>query len=447
MDLSRPIHDLAARILLELIPLAADSLESNYPLLDYLGLAYKELGWSLALYPVHDDGPPRANLVVSKSAAPAVLFVAHTDTVPAGEQSLWGRNRGKPRAPVVENGHIWGLGASDNLGSIALLLAMERQGMFPDDTAIAFTADEETGGLGAKQLVEAGGVPSTVELVVVCEPTNNLVVLGEKGYIPFDLIASDVIETGHVGCFHDDSIHTILVRGQESHSARPREGSNALFDLAWLEEVQEIDGDIVLSVACAGVRNKVPAHVQIRHGREGDLVAGGTHDRIKLDKLLDFLRYLDETSEELRSVVDSRFLPPEVTLNVGALKRFENKLVFACDLRVIPGFDHESFLADLLEQARRILGTAEIRYPYPSLPPVWQELEPEFFDKMGEKLDSYGKSAYTEAAVFAINGFTAVIAGPGNLHVHRHDESISIAAFKDGAELYMDLARYGISLV
>ena len=150
MDLSRPIHDLAARILLELIPLAADSLESNYPLLDYLGLAYKELGWSLALYPVHDDGPPRANLVVSKSAAPAVLFVAHTDTVPAGEQSLWGRNRGKPRAPVVENGHIWGLGASDNLGSIALLLAMERQGMFPDDTAIAFTADEETGGLGAK---------------------------------------------------------------------------------------------------------------------------------------------------------------------------------------------------------------------------------------------------------------------------------------------------------
>ena len=109
MDLSRPIHDLAARILLELIPLAADSLESNYPLLDYLGLAYKELGWSLALYPVHDDGPPRANLVVSKSAAPAVLFVAHTDTVPAGK-TLWSRNRGKPRHQSLKMDTSGGLG-------------------------------------------------------------------------------------------------------------------------------------------------------------------------------------------------------------------------------------------------------------------------------------------------------------------------------------------------
>jgi len=40
----------------------------------------------------------------------------------------------------------------------------------------------------------------------------------------------------------------------------------------------------------------------------------------------------------------------------------------------------------------------------------------------------------------------SVIAGPGNLRVHRQDESIGIAALATGARLFSTLAAYGASL-
>lgn len=440
------IQDDATRRLLELIPLAAASQESNLPILGYLQAAFESLGWEAHRHPLRDDGPPRANLIVANHPSPRVLFVAHTDTVPPGEPLLWTRTGGLPRQPMIQDGHVWGLGASDNLGSVALLLAMARKTDLPRGVAIAFTADEETGAMGAEQLARDGTIPESIRLAIVTEPTDNRVVRGEKGYVPFDLVAHDAIDTDRPGSVPTEAVKALLVRGQESHSARPREGRNALFDTAWLDEADAVGDDVVLALECAGVRNKVPAHVLIRHAPRSAVQAGGTHDAIRLPAILRFLRRFDALSQDLAATSDDRFLPPEVTLNVGAVKRYGRALTLACDLRIVPGFDPAGFLDRLQAEARKALGHVEVRFPYRPLPPVWQDLDPGLLDAIGDQLDAHGKSAYTEAAVLATLGVSSVVAGPGNLRVHRQDESIAIAALAEGARLYSKLATYGASL-
>jgi acetylornithine deacetylase/succinyl-diaminopimelate desuccinylase-like protein len=441
------IHDDSARRLLDLIPLGAASLESNLPVIDYLQAAFNRAGWSSRRYAVRDDGPQRINLVVANSTSPRVLFCAHTDTVPAGEPALWTHTGGRPRTPTVRDGQVWGLGASDNLGSVALLLAMAVRGSLPRDVAIAFTADEESGALGAEHLVQAGGVPDSVRLAVVTEPTDNKVVLGEKGYVPFDLVAAEAIRPAQAGSVDPDQVRTLLIRGEESHSARPREGRNALFETPSLEELAAIDGDTVLSFDCCGVRNKVPGLVAVTYvPRDTFRMDAGGHDEVRLERVLDFLKGFEDLALDLASVSDDRFLPPEVTLNVGAVTRSGTNLTFACDLRFVPGFDVDAGLDRVRALASRTLGAVELRFPYRPLPPVWQELEPELNAAIGDRLDAHGKSAYTEAAVLSTLGVRSVIAGPGNLRVHRHDESIGIAALATGARLFSLLAGYGASL-
>jgi acetylornithine deacetylase/succinyl-diaminopimelate desuccinylase-like protein len=440
------IQDDAARRLLDLIPLAAASFESNVPIVGYLQAAFEAAGWSSRRFPVRDDGPPRVNLLVSNDDAPRVLFCAHTDTVPPGEARLWLHTGGRPRDPAVRDGQVWGLGASDNLGSIALLLAMAARGELPRGVAIAFTADEEAGAMGADHLARAGGVPDSVRLAVVTEPTDNRVVRGEKGYVPFDVVAHEAVDTGLPGAVEPGREIALLVRGEESHSARPREGRNALFETAWLEESVALGREVVLSLECAGVRNKVPAHVIIRHADRSALRPGGRHDEVRLHRVLDFLRRLEGLAQDLGAIADERFQPPEVTLNVGAIQRHGRALAFACDLRVVPGFDADAFLARVLAQARQALGPVDLRFPFRPLPPVWQDLDPGLHAAIGDRLDAHGKSAYTEAAVLATLGVRSVIAGPGNLRVHRQDESIGIAALATGARLFSTLAAYGASL-
>lgn len=441
------IHDDAAMRLLDLIPLGADSLESNLPVIDYLQAAFERAGWASRRFAVRDDGPLRINLVVANTTSPRVLFFAHTDTVPAGEPALWTHTGGQPRMPAIRDGRIWGLGASDNLGSVALLLAMAVRGDLPGSVAIAFTADEESGAVGAEHLVQAGGVPESVRLAVVTGPTDNMVVLGEKGYVPFDVVATEAVLPGRAGSVDPDRIRTLLVRGEESHSARPREGRNALFETPSLEELAAIDGDAVLSFDCCGVRNKVPALVAVTHApRDAIRADGGRHDEIRLHRVLDFLKGFEDLALDLATVSDDRFLPPEVTLNVGAVTRAGTRLAFACDLRFVPGFDVDAGLDRVRALALQTLGPIEFRLPYRSLPPVWQEPDPELRAAIGDRLDVHGKSAYTEAAVLSTLGVRSVIAGPGNLRVHRHDESIGIVSLATGARLFALLAGYGASL-
>jgi acetylornithine deacetylase/succinyl-diaminopimelate desuccinylase-like protein len=440
------IRQIAASETFELIGRASSSFETNLPMIRYLEERFSGLGWNVSRYPVPDDGPERCNLLCFRSPDPTVLFCAHTDTVPPGDSLPWSATGGKPRQARVQDGRIWGLGSSDNLGSIGLLIAMAQTGRLPDHAAIVFTADEEVGALGAESLLRKWSVPASLGLVVVTEPTNNLVVRGEKGYLPFDVVARNLVGPDLEGDIASDDIKVLIVLGQESHSARPADGRNALFDAAYLDDVEDVAGQTVLGIECRGVRNKVPAHVLVRYApRNAPLTSPGRHAVLNLPPVMDFLRRMHVLTEEFAGLRDERFRPPEVTLNVGAITARGKDLVFACDLRFLPGIEPRTLLDRIKDEARQTLGHVDFRFPHAPLAPVWNELDNDLLDAIGDRLDTRGKSAYTEAAVFAEAGLTAVIAGPGNLLVHRQDESIALDAFEPGADLFEALAGWGMS--
>ena len=130
---------------------------------------------------------------------PVVTLVGHLDTVPPQGNEM----------PRVDGGRVWGIGATDMKGGLAVMLelaanlpAESRRGL-----ALVFYPGEEgpiaRNGLGP--LIEWGRFPRT-DLAVVLEPT--------------DL----AVQVGCVGTINAE----VTFRGEAAHSARPWLGRNAI---------------------------------------------------------------------------------------------------------------------------------------------------------------------------------------------------------------------------
>lgn len=103
--------------------------------------------------------PGRPNLVArlpGRGRAPPLLLYGHVDVVPA-DPDAW---RHPPFEGVIRDGWLWGRGALDMKGGVAMLLTAliraRREGLVPEgDVLLAVLVDEEAGGdAGARFLTE-----------------------------------------------------------------------------------------------------------------------------------------------------------------------------------------------------------------------------------------------------------------------------------------------------
>jgi len=110
-----------------------------------------------------------------------ITLCGHIDTVRVKEED-WT----KPAFQgLIENGKMYGRGASDMKGGVAAILYaaafLKRRGIVPKKTVqLALTADEEWGYRGAKNLVDGGYFDQT-DFLIITEPSNLQVSTGEKG--------------------------------------------------------------------------------------------------------------------------------------------------------------------------------------------------------------------------------------------------------------------------
>ena len=110
-----------------------------------------------------------------------ITLCGHMDTVRVKEED-WT----KPAFQgLIENGKMYGRGASDMKGGVAAILyaaaLLKRKGIIPKKTIqLALTADEEWGYRGAKNLVD-GGYFYRTDFLIITEPSNLQVSTGEKG--------------------------------------------------------------------------------------------------------------------------------------------------------------------------------------------------------------------------------------------------------------------------
>ena len=200
--------------LAELVSISSVSSDSNFQIINFLGARAQSLGLEVQLLPYTDNrGIEKLNMLAAVGVDPRgggnvaveLALVAHTDTVPfdpfwTDALRLTGRD-----------GKLYGRGACDTKGFIAAALtAVELTDLrkLSRPLALVFTADEELGCLGAKQLAEARALSPRYS--IVGEPTSLRPMRAGKGY-----------------CLAE-----IIVRGREGHSAYPALGASAIFRAA-----------------------------------------------------------------------------------------------------------------------------------------------------------------------------------------------------------------------
>ena len=152
------------------------------------------------------------NLVGRIGSGPFVVaFDGHADTVDTGDLSLWDRN---PHSGDVEDGILYGRGASDQKGGIASAVyagALLKKAGIPDGITMYVTAtvqEEDCDGLCWQYIVNEGGLRP--DLVVITEPTSLRIYRGQRGRMEME------VHTSGISC----------------HGSAPERGINAIYKMA-----------------------------------------------------------------------------------------------------------------------------------------------------------------------------------------------------------------------
>lgn len=176
--MTSPIISLAQK----LISFDTRSHSTNLPLIECLEDELADFQLERVTY-TDMNGVEKAALAARRGpeGAPCLGLSGHLDTVPP---TGWSRD---PFAPVVENGRLYGLGATDMKGPIAAAIHAARQA--PSDSAVLLllTADEEWTKEGARRLVDESTLLRTSRPsgIVVVEPTGLIPVRGHRVDIQF----------------------------------------------------------------------------------------------------------------------------------------------------------------------------------------------------------------------------------------------------------------------
>lgn len=174
----------------------------------------RQLSEAGVAYQCYAKDPVRQSLVATignPDAERTLLYHAHIDTVPAGDESRWDW---PPFLGTVAAGRIYGRGAGDDKGSVTVQLAALRALATAEtlqDVCIkaAFVADEESGGeYGTRWLYQQGLLDC--DCLVVGEQTDNQISVAERVTCGIDL----------------------TVFGKSAHGATPWEGENAVLKTA-----------------------------------------------------------------------------------------------------------------------------------------------------------------------------------------------------------------------
>lgn len=306
----------------------------------------------------------------------SVLFEAHQDTVPVDGMIV------EPFGAKVEGGKLYGRGSCDVKAGVAVMLAtfarlVKEKPAGSAQVTVAFTVDEEHGGIGVHELMLSG---LRADYAVVAEPTLLNIVNAHKG------VARWALETA----------------GRACHSSRPDQGVSAVYRMArLLRGIEEYAGQL------QGLPpDPVLGPRTISVGR----VMGG----VSPNTVPDFCR----------ADVDRRLVPGETyDTATAALDAY---------LRARPDVDFPFTLT------RASAGCLPLG---PELSGELVERFGAVIDSVVGKHTVHPVPFGTDAATVAAAGVPAVVFGPGDIaQAHTKDEWIDLAQLEPAAEILFRFA-------
>lgn len=165
-----------------------------------------------------------------------LLLSGHSDTVPA-QSSAWSTD---PLTLTRKDGALYGLGACDMKGALAVFLATaaawsHKKDQLKASLNLLFTCDEETSMSGAAAFARSEAGQEKFPLTVIGEPSSLTPIIGHKGY----------------------AARTLRISGRSGHSSNPKAGLNAIHAAAQAVQILqhfaaelEQEQDPAFSVPC-----------------------------------------------------------------------------------------------------------------------------------------------------------------------------------------------------
>lgn len=179
--------------------------------MDILQRALERLGFTAQRYPFEEVDNLYARLGAD---GPVLGFAGHVDVVPPGNEADWTKG---PFDARIEDGVLWGRGASDMKGALAAMVAaverVQSRHAIPGSIVFLITGDEEGPAVnGTKRLMEAvHEAGERFDHVLVGEPTN-----------PHRM--GETIKVGRRGSLNG----VIRVFGRQGHVAYPERAENPI---------------------------------------------------------------------------------------------------------------------------------------------------------------------------------------------------------------------------
>jgi acetylornithine deacetylase len=306
-------------------------------------------------------GRPSVLARLERGRGRSLILSGHLDTVGVAGMEV------DPFGAAVRDGRVWGRGACDMKGGVAVALASARDaavGDFRGTLLVALTADEEEAALGCQRLVSDG---LTADAAIVCEPTDLAIMPAHKGFAWIGL----------------------EFRGQAAHGSRPERGVDAIRHAGiFLSRLDEVEATLA-----RGRPHPLLGHGSIHAGT----IAGGTAPSVYPSScrlVLERRTLPGESVSAIRSEIDH--VLTQLGSDVSSLDA-EMDVVLHRDGSEIPADDA------LVRALAEAVGSAG--------------MEPRVS----------GMTAWVEAEFYNGAGIPALCFGPGRIiDAHSSDESVAI---------------------
>jgi len=339
----------------------------------FVGNDLVKLGMEVEMQFAEKDRPNVIGRLRSKTSRRHILLGPHLDTVSVLGMTI------DPFAAALRDGRIWGRGASDTKGSMAMMLAaiqaMIQKKCCPKDTDIWFAGlmGEESGNDGIEYLMNSDFFPKKgvkPDFGIAGEPTDLKIVHRHKGALWL----------------------RIRARGRSCHASRPDLGENAILKIR--HAMDFVTGE--LSAAYAHLKDDLLGRslfnlTTIRGGSKVNIIP----DLCEIE-------------------VDHRSLPQESHVEVverirKALPEYEVEIVSdRPGLDTSPDDPYLRKLADVL--SRQASGACLTGAPW-----------------------------FADCSLMAKGGVPAIAFGPGSINqAHTKDEYIEVTELEKGVEIFLD---------
>lgn len=273
----------------ELVSILSDliALPSPYPpgtsveICAYAAKRLKKAGYKVEIA-THKKGVD--NVVArmkGKAKGPVIAFNANVDTVGVGERANW---KTDPFKAVVKGGLVYGLGAGNCKGSMAvqLWLAEEiarRGGPKKGELIFTFVADEENLGPEGMEYLRKSGKVRPDALILGAQTENNLIV-AERGVM----------------------WAKVTTRGRAAHAGNPGAGDNAILRMMRLMTALQSYYDKALKPRVSGAM-KSTVNIGMFHGGHNTNVVPSACT-VEIDRRLLPNEKVKDAFAELKRVID-----------------------------------------------------------------------------------------------------------------------------------------------